>query len=196
MSELILYHGSAVKVKNPDLEHTRIDLDFGAGFYLTEDKQMAEKWACNKNNSVLNTYVADLSGLKVCKLDLTTEWLHFVIENRNDYEIELDYEQYDVIIGPVADDKMYRTISDYEAGYISSEEAIKLLDTGGFSNQYCFRTEKALKKLDFLHSRKIVEPEKTKIIEEARKDREKMEQLVQELKKDKVPQFKQRGRKR
>lgn len=188
-----LYHGSSMIVLNPDLEHTRIDLDFGAGFYLTEDIEMAEKWACNKKNSVLNIYHANLSDLKVCQLGLTKEWLHFVIENRNDYEIDLDYENYDVIIGPVADDKMYRTISDYEGGYISAEEAVALLNSGGFSYQYCFRTENAIKSLNFVESRKIVEPEKSQIIENARKDRERMEELIKELKKDKVPKFKQRG---
>ncbi len=193
MDEKRLYHGSSMIVQNPDLEHTRIDLDFGAGFYLTEDMEMAEKWACNKKNSVLNIYYANLSDLKICQLGLTKEWLHFVIENRNDYEIDLDYENYDVIIGPVADDKMYRTISDYEGGYISAEEAVALLNSGGFSYQYCFRTENAIKSLNFVESRKIVEPEKSQIIENARKDRERMEELIKELKKDKVPKFKQRG---
>ena len=92
-----------------------------------------------------------------------------------------------------SDDKMYRTISDYEGGYISAEEAVALLNSGGFSYQYCFRTENAIKSLNFVESRKIVEPEKSQIIENARKDRERMEELIKELKKDKVPKFKQRG---
>lgn len=188
-----LYHGSSVIVEIPDLEHTRIDLDFGAGFYLTEDLEMAQKWACNKNKSVVDSYEADLSKLNVYTLGITKEWLHFVIENRNEYEIDLDYEKYDVIVGPVADDKMYRTISDYESGYISSKEAIELLNSGGFSNQYCFRTERAINSLKFVESRKIVEPEKTQIREKAKNDRTKMEKLIMELKKDKIPKFKKRG---
>jgi hypothetical protein len=128
----------------------------------------------------------------VCQLGLTKEWLHFVIENRNDYEIDLDYEKFDVIWGPVADDKMYRTISDYESGYISSKEAIAFLNSSGFSYQYCFRTPEALRALEFQEAKKITEPEKSRIIEAARKDRERMERLVAELKKDKIPKFKQR----
>lgn len=193
MDKKILYHGSAVIVDKPDLKHSRVDLDFGAGFYVTEDMLMAEKWACNKRESVLNTYVADLSKLKILELGLTKQWLHFIIENRNDYEIELDYKQYDVITGPVADDKMYRTISDYEAGYISVDETIKLLNSGGFSHQYCFRTQKAIESLKFQSGIQISDPEKAKIMELARQDRKQMEKLVMELKKDKVPKFRQKG---
>lgn len=189
-----VYHGSSEIVRNPDLDHSRIDLDFGAGFYLTEDIEMAKKWACNKKKSVLNLYAANFSELNVYELKPTKEWLHFVIENRNGYEIDLDYENYDVVVGPVADDKMFRTISDYEDGYISVEEAIKLLNSGGFSNQYCFRMDRALEALKFQEAKIIKEPEKAQVLENARKDREKMEKLVKELKNDKIPKFQKKRR--
>lgn len=61
---MILYHGSNVVIKNPISTKGRSDVDFGAGFYLTADKNMARKWASNKNQSIVNVYEVDLSMLQ------------------------------------------------------------------------------------------------------------------------------------
>lgn len=184
-----LYHGTYGCIKKPDLQHSRLNIDFGPGFYLTEDEKMAAKWACNKKQSFVNYYDVDMSDLKVCDLGLTKEWLHFIIECRGDYEVQLDYKSYDVIKGPVADDKMFRTISDYEDGYITAQEAIQLLNAGGFSTQYCFRTDKAINKLKFCKVREIKEQEKQRTLEETKQDRQKMEILVKKFKEDRKPKF-------
>ena len=49
---MILYHGSNVVIKNPISTKGRSDVDFGSGFYLTADKNMARKWASNKKQSI------------------------------------------------------------------------------------------------------------------------------------------------
>ncbi len=44
---MIVYHGSWLEVKNPDLKHSRSDVDFGKGFYVTPLRDQAVKW-CGK----------------------------------------------------------------------------------------------------------------------------------------------------
>ena len=42
---MILYHGSFQEVSNPDLEHSRTNVDFGRGFYTTPIYAQAIKWS-------------------------------------------------------------------------------------------------------------------------------------------------------
>ena len=44
---MILYHGSFLEIKNPDLVHSRPTVDFGRGFYVTPLYEQAAKW-CSK----------------------------------------------------------------------------------------------------------------------------------------------------
>lgn len=112
---MILYHGSKDIVKTPDLSHSRSDIDFGCGFYLTEDKNMAKKWVSNKNSQqyIVNQYKLDLNGLKVYHFEKTKEWLDFVASNRGYSDKKFDISDIDVLIGPTADDRLYTTLQFY-----------------------------------------------------------------------------------
>ena len=69
---MILYHGSNVVIKNPISTKGRSDVDFGSGFYLTADKNMARKWASNKNQSIVNVYEVNTIEPMLVKSHLTT----------------------------------------------------------------------------------------------------------------------------
>ena len=45
---MIVYHGSTMIVREPDIEHSFRPLDFGKGFYVTSNREQAEKWARRK----------------------------------------------------------------------------------------------------------------------------------------------------
>ena len=62
---MILYHGSSQIVDRPDTEHSRIDIDFGKGFYLTADERMAKKWAAGKGKAIVNKYDFNFHSLTV-----------------------------------------------------------------------------------------------------------------------------------
>ena len=47
----MLYHGTGATFENPDLDNSREDVDFGVGFYTTQNKEMAKKWASSKRKS-------------------------------------------------------------------------------------------------------------------------------------------------
>lgn len=121
-------------------------MDFGKGFYLTEDKRMAQKWACNKVNSIVNMYEADLSSLKVKYLEADEEWMDYVAYNRT-HEGSRPFEdvQYDVIVGPTADDKLFATLDLYADGVLSKEQAIKVINCMNYSSQVVFKNDIAIK---------------------------------------------------
>ena len=62
MSNLKLYHGSTVVVKEPNLEILNYRTDFGKGFYTTTDFEQAKRWTKIKkdrlgNNTNIQQYV-------------------------------------------------------------------------------------------------------------------------------------------
>ena len=79
----------------------------------------------------------------------TPEWLAFVMDNRRNTEFVHDY---DIVKGPVADDRVYATLTLFESDVISVEEAISRLKAYVLVDQYLFHTEKALRYLSFMKS--------------------------------------------
>ena len=75
------------------------------------------------------------------------EWLDFVSAHRNG---TYDGEQYDLIIGAVANDDVYRTLQVYSTGLLTKEQALEALKVKKLFNQYVFATEKALGYLKFI----------------------------------------------
>lgn len=154
---MLCYHGSDVTVSEPHIIQKNRPLDFGDGFYVTTSKEQAESWAfkvCFRNNSSqqhINVYDLDLLNaekeLRVIRFDKPdAEWLDFICANRSGKDVG----DYDVVIGPVADDKVYRVVVQFENGDIDREYAIKSLKAEKLCDQILFHTEKALKYLTYL----------------------------------------------
>ena len=152
-----LYHGSYCEVKNPNISYSRDSLDFGKGFYLTNIKDQAISWSKRfvKRGKIgyLNTYILDfdkLKGLYNIKVfdSYDMEWLDFILDCRNQGKKYLDY---DVIIGGIADDRVYNTIELYEFDLISKDEALNRLKYYKPNNQICITNQEILdKNLEFI----------------------------------------------
>ena len=152
---MILYHGSNVSVEIPRLIPLRRLLDFGPAFYLTSDLEQARKWAlrtCNRRGNgvpLVSVYDFDpnaLTSLQVLSFSSPdTDWLRYVVANRT----EKNQDQYDIVIGPVANDQAIRTVNDYQNGRFTEEIAILILRPQKLKDQYAFKTEKALQYLRF-----------------------------------------------
>lgn len=157
-----LYHGSNLEIKNPQILESDRKLDFGTGFYVTSSYEQAEKWAILtakrrvEGKPIISVFeyednkTSELNILKFENADI--EWLRFVSGNRNNQPIGNDY---DIIIGPVANDKTMPVISLYFAGVYSEEETIKRLLPQKLQDQFAFKTEKALKQLNYVETIKI-----------------------------------------
>ena len=74
------------------------------------------------------------------------EWLDFICDNRSGKPTG----NYDIVIGPVADDSVYRVVVEYENGDLDKETALKKLKTEALCDQILFHTEKALKYLKYI----------------------------------------------
>lgn len=155
---MLLYHGSNVEVSNPQILTSDRCLDFGKGFYLTSNFDQAKRWAeltvkrretGKATISVFNFDDTSVSDLKILHFSQAQkEWLEYVTMNRTNQVIPND--DYDVVIGPVANDRTMPVISLYFAGIYNIEETIKRLMPQKLCDQYAFRTENAIKKLKFL----------------------------------------------
>ena len=159
---MILYHGSYLEIKKPEILKSKRLLDFGTGFYLTTDFEQASRWAKRKVEIVGNgtptvsSYEFDdknKTNLNVLEFDSPEkEWLEYVSLNRSD---ETYKDSYDLVIGPVANDQAYRTINNYINGYFDDKMAITLLLPQKLKDQYVFKSEKALSLLNFKESKNV-----------------------------------------
>lgn len=156
---MILYHGSFLEIAEPDLIHSRSNVDFGRGFYVAPLYEQAVKW-CGKfkrrgRDGVISRYVFDEiceDELKVLKFDSYSEdWLEFILNCRR----EKDTTDYDLVVGGVANDRVFNTVELYFDGLIDKKEAINRLRYEKPNLQICFRTEKALRHLHFEGSERI-----------------------------------------
>ena len=151
-----VYHGSYVAVPQPDLTHSRENVDFGKGFYTTPIYEQAEQWAkrFRKQNKtgIVSEYSFDdssLSDVKVLTFEsYSEEWLDFILKCRTCK----DATDYDIVIGGVANDRVFNTVELYFDGLIDKAEAIKRLMYEETNLQITFRTEAALSKLVFERS--------------------------------------------
>lgn len=151
-----LYHGTNVDFDVIDLTKSNKYKDFGQGFYLTDIRSQAEELAAKKSRlfggyPVIQEHEFDeslLSGaeLKVLKFDKpSTEWAEFIFKNRNrDNNFTHDY---DIVIGPIANDGVAYLLGRYEEGTLTIEELSDKLDFKKLNSQYFFGTNKSLKYL-------------------------------------------------
>ncbi|MCR5033630.1 MAG: DUF3990 domain-containing protein [Lachnospiraceae bacterium] len=157
-----LYHTAFLEIKEPDLTHGRKNADFGQGFYLTPDEAFATRWAKAKKDAqtFVNSYELDTEGLSIKEWTARNEeWFSYLFGNRR---LEPDpFKDYDVIIGPIANDTIYDVLGLTTSGFLSKEESLSLLLVGPCYKQVTIKSEKARKHLHFLSSR-IMTPEELK----------------------------------
>lgn len=153
-----LYHGTVYDIEDIDLSKSNTAKDFGKGFYLSSDRQQAERWAEFKSRQLeqpprvyeFNFDEALLDGgiLSVKRFEgYTEEWAKFIFANRSNLENK-NIHEYDIVIGPIANDKVGIQIRNYLEKNISFDvflERLKYLK--GMTIQYFFGTEQAIKHL-------------------------------------------------
>lgn len=153
--DLILFHGTNVFFDRVDLDHSKDKRDFGKGFYTTTFKEQAASWAENmyiryggEGMYIMSFKLHIPPNLKVkTYCGLTKEWLSMIKNNRLYGGIQHDY---DIVIGPMADDDTMRTVALYVAGIYTEEMAIEKLRSFEPHNQVSIHTLKALDCLSFV----------------------------------------------
>lgn len=152
-----LYHGSNIEIESINLSKCRPYKDFGKGFYLTDIPEQALRMAARTarmfhGNPIVTTFDFDIDkaigeGLKILEFDgPNNEWAKFVMRNR-DVNITQPSHDYDIVIGPVADDTISRLLRMYSEEFITEEQLLRDLTFSRVTSQYFFHTEAAIKML-------------------------------------------------
>lgn len=154
---MILFHGTNTDIETIDLSRSLNHKDFGKGFYLTDSRDTAIRMATKKahlfgGEATLITYEFDESALhsdlkvKVFPEKATVEWFVFVDANR-DRKSKQPLHDYDIIVGPIADDGVVVQITNYRENILTAEQAAVALQDKFLDQQYYFGSEKALRYL-------------------------------------------------
>jgi hypothetical protein len=157
---MILFHGSYTAIEKPNLSFSRDNVDFGKGFYTTPFKEQAKSWAGrfkkNKGIGILSVYEFDpsvIDKIKILKFEEYSEqWLDFIAICRNGD----DKTDYDLVIGGVANDRVFNTLILYFRGIIGKQDALKRLVYEKPNMQYCFRNQSIIdSSLKFINTEEI-----------------------------------------
>lgn len=150
---MTLYHGSNIEIDRIDLEKSKPNKDFGKGFYLSDDFEQARQMAHLKvltlgGEEKITAFDFDESFMHSSELnvrifnDYSMEWAEFVFANRNG---DNSLENYDIVYGPIANDKVGLQIRKLKDGSIDKDEFFNRLKyMKGVTYQYFFGTEKAI----------------------------------------------------
>lgn len=159
---MVVYHGSYCIVSKPNIAFSREALDFGKGFYVTDIKEQAINWTnrfkLKGQQGIVNIYELNISevnknfNVKIFE-HYDNEWLDFILDCRSGSEI---FKKFDVLIGGIADDRVYNTMELYEDKLISKEEALKRLKFYKPNNQICIVNQDVIDKyLKFNESQEV-----------------------------------------
>ena len=166
MSKIILYHGTSDKTVVPTYGLGEDKHDYGRGFYLTENINLAKEWAVcvpNQENGWVHKYELDCDGLKI--LDFQQKnilaWLAELMKHRDAAESKryrmlaakfiekygIDTSDYDVIKGWRANASYFYIAKEFVRDSIDVDILEELLSLGGLGIQYCIKSELAYSKL-------------------------------------------------
>lgn len=152
---MILYHGTNADFGEIGLAKSKPNKDFGQGFYLSREYTQAMDMAKTKveqlesGSPIVLTYEVDdnaMARLKVLRFDdYSEEWAKFILLNRNNASREPAHD-YDIVIGPIANDRVGVQLWKYENHSIDLPTLVhNLRNMRGITFQYYFGTERAVK---------------------------------------------------
>ena len=159
-----VYHGSTAIIRQPLAKAGRRNLDFGQGFYVTDLREQAVYWANRPLNDGrphwLNIYELDMDVILssddyryLIFENYDYKWLEFVVANRRG---EKHWEEYDIIEGGIANDRIFNTIELYAAGLTPREEALERLRYEKPNNQLCLLNQSLINShLEFLTAEEV-----------------------------------------
>ncbi len=149
-----IYHGSTVIVEKPEIRTAKFYKDFYFGFYCTEIKEQAERWATRFGNGYISVYeYVENPELNILRFpELSEEWLDFIVACRSGIP-----HNHDIVEGPMADDTIYNYVQDYLDKKLSREQFWELAKFKKPTHQISFHTEAALKTLRFIKGEEVHE---------------------------------------
>ena len=169
-SAKIFFHGSKDGIKEITPNGSRSRCDFGPGFYVGESFFQAASFISDQSAGNVYLFSANVDGLKIKSFEVNSDWMMNIALYRgrlHNFEHTLTYQRIadqikdaDIIIAPIADNKMMQILLQFERGDITSKEAEHALCSSDLGNQYVFKTQKAIDRLKPLMRLYLCEEEK------------------------------------
>lgn len=160
-SRLLLFHGTGVDIQGDiDTKHSTPPNDFGDGFYVGESLKQGATWVCDKDYASVYAFYFNGSGSKKVLFDVGRKWLYAILYYRNafrNFEINeevkniiKEVESADIVVAPIADNQMFKTIDSFARREITDEACLHALSATNLGMQYVFKSDKACQKLEFI----------------------------------------------
>ena len=159
-NRLILYHGSKKGINGDIAPISRGECDFGCGFYMGTNTLQPLTLVCNEEKPKFYTVELDMTGLKVLTVEIGMDWAMLIAYYRKEMESAKGtpiYEKYahmadgyDIIIGYIANDRMYTELSRFFNRTLTDVALINCLSALDLGKQYVAISEKACKQIKIL----------------------------------------------
>ncbi len=195
-----LFHGSKSGIVGDIAPMSRDHCDFGRGFYMGTEKSQPLTLICNYPKAILYTVNADLSGLKIFDIEVGIDWALLVAYNRGKMEsakgsqiyrrIAGLTDGYDMMVGLIANDRMFVVLDRFFKGEITDEALIHSLAALKLGKQYVALTEKACKQIEIVDAKPLTDQDREKLKLESEENRSKGIALADEI----CRQYRREGR--
>ena len=198
--EVMLYHGSKAGIVGDITPTSREHCDFGKGFYMGTEMSQPLTLICNYPDAKLYTVKVDLSGLKILDIEVGIDWALLVAYNRGKMESVKGTAIYnriaemadgcDMLIGFIADDRMFVVLDRFFKGEITDEALIHSLSALKLGKQYVALTTKACRQIKIVEEKVLTDEDREKLRIESEENRFKGIALADEI----CRQYRREGR--
>lgn len=174
---IVLFHGAKRSFSMPIdfATNSKSTNDFGGGFYLGETFEQGANYISVLNQSIVYCFNLNLNNLKIYKFNVNTEWMITIAYFRgwlDDYKdssliqkLISKISNYDVIVAPIADNRMFDIIAEFVENEITDEQCRHALSATNLGFQYVLKTNKALKNIKLLKEMFVCQKEKASCLD-------------------------------
>ncbi len=190
-SIVTLYHGSKSGIHGAIAPISRRHCDFGKGFYMGTDRLQPLTLICNYPSAKMYTLSVDLSNLKILDMKAGLDWALLIAYNRGKMEFAKNpiiYNKFsaltdncDMIIGSIANDRMFVVLDRFFNGEITDLALINSLSALKLGRQYTALTQKACKKIKILNEQVLSEDDRDKLKQQSEANRTKGIRMADEI---------------
>ncbi len=186
-----LYHGSKSGICGAIAPLSRRHCDFGKGFYMGTNRMQPLTLICNYPKAKIYTLRLDLSGLQILNMEAGLDWALLIAYNRGKMETARNtqiYDQisalsqgYDMVIGDIANDRMFVVLDRFFNGDITDLALINSLSALKLGKQYVAVTKKACNKIEILEEQELSAKDRDELKRESEANRSKGIAMANEI---------------
>lgn len=187
---ILLFHGSKNGIKgNINVSYSNQLCDFGSSFYLGDNLVQAENRVSNESKPILYAYEYALGSCTEFRFPTAVDWALFVGYNRNKVKLTANVERMlgymgkcDMIIGPIADDRMDRVFAEFLSGAMTDTALSNCLSYVQYGNQYMIKSQEAVSCLKCIGSYVVTKNMKENSKAVHKKQRESIDVFIEQQK--------------